>query len=493
VGEREFDYIVIGGGSAGCVVARRLAESTQAAVALLEAGPSDEPLEEVLELPRWADLLGGPYDYDYAIEPQSRGNSAMRQSRGKVLGGCSSHNSCIAFVPPDGDLDAWAAAGANGWDARSVRPYFERMLATVHLEPGATTNPFSQDFIRAALEAGHPRADFAAPFDEGVGWFQLNKRGTRRGSASVAYLHPARERPPNLHLVTNMAVRRIVFEGSRAVGVETPTVTLRAAREVILSCGAFDSPKLLMLSGVGPADALREHGIDVVADRPGVGQNLLDHPEGVLTWSLKQPLPDDTVQRYEVGLFTRVDKDAAWPDLMFHLALEVFDRCTKDAFASPEHGFSLTPNVTRARSRGTVALRSANPDDPPRIDFQYFTDPDGYDERIMVASVDIARDIVRQPSLRDWVDEEVFPGEGATPEEVAERMRRYGNTVYHPVGTCKIGAPDASNTVVDPALRVVGVDGLRIADASVFPVHTSVNPNLTVMMVGERCAALVAG
>ncbi len=480
----QFDYVVVGGGTAGPIVARRLAEDEGAQVCLLEAGPSDEGVAQILDLSRWSELLDGPYDYDYRIEPQARGNSDIRHARGKMLGGCSSHNSAIAFFPPASDLAEWARLGATGWDELSIEK--AAVAGRVNMER-SVMNPLAEAFLEACEQEGLPIVDLHTPFTSGAGWLYLNKRGRMRESASVAYLHPLSSLPKNLKVRTECAARTLIFERGAAVGVRTERGDIMASREVIVCCGAFDSPKLLMRSGVGPAEHLRSLGIEVVADLPDVGAHLLDHPEGVLIWSTVKPVPPLTVQKYEAALFAKIDADAPFADMMYHFGLEAFDMQTAPhGYPSSEHAFSLTPNVTRARSEGTVRLRSADPDTPAKIDFGYFTDPEGYDERIMVEGAKLARRVVSRPAMAPWVERELAPGpEVVSDEALSSYLRKTANTVYHPAGTCRIGA------VVDPMLRVKGVDRLRIADASVFPKMVSVNPAITVMMIGERCARLI--
>lgn len=478
------DYLIVGGGTAGAVVARRLADAG-ADVLLLEGGHDDRGVDVIRDLRRWSELLGGRYDYDYAIEPQPRGNGGIRHSRGKMLGGCSSHNSCIAFFPPAEDLDRWEAGGCTGWGAADLAQEQAAVTRTVNLERGPD-NDLVDAFVEACAQAGLPKTDFSGPFNRGADRFRLNKRGTDRQSSSAAYLTPRDRLPKNLEIRTATPVRAIRFAGTHARSVLTEAGEIEAAREIVVACGAFDTPKLLMLSGIGPADHLRSFGIPVVTDLP-VGDHLLDHPEGVLIWKAKRPIPEETVQRYEAGAFATIDPEAAWPDVMFHFGLEAFDMNTLPAgFPTAEHAFSLTPNVTRAKSEGTVRLRSTDPTAPPRIDFAYFTDPEGYDERIMLAGARLAREIVAQPALLDWVDVELAPGAAIQDgDALSDYIRSTANTVYHPAGTCRM------TTVVDEQLRVLGIEGLRVADASVFHDMVSVNPAMTVMMIGERCARLL--
>jgi choline oxidase len=486
-----FDYLVVGGGTAGAIVAARLAEAHHR-VALFEAGPSDVGNPRILELPRWADLLESEFDYDYRIEPQARGNGRIRHARGKMLGGCSSHNSCIAFYAPDYDMEIWQASGAEGWGPAAVAPYWRKLRQKVNFESADTGNALAEAVLLAAEEAGLPRIRFNQDGVQhvGAGWFDLNKRGILRDSSSVAYLHPLSQWGSTLSFYLDHYITRILVENGRAIGVQTSEGPVYADREVIVACGAFDSPKLLMLSGIGPADHLRKAGVGVVRDLPGVGEHLLDHPEGVVNYETTRPVPPETINFWEVGIFDKTQEDIPAPDLMMHLGTVVFDMQTGPAgYPTAQHGFSLTPNVTRAKSEGTVRLRSADGGDAPLIDFRYFTDPQGHDERVMVAGVRRAREIAAQPALRDWVRCELTPGRNVQSDaDISAYVRGTANTVYHPAGTCKMGATGDPTAVVDPQLRVRGIEGLRVADASIFPTMIGVNPNIAVMMVGERCA-----
>lgn len=494
--ETRYDYVVVGGGTAGSVVAARLAENPAITVCLIEAGPSDAGNADVLAARNWPNLLGTALDYDYRIEQQARGNSLIRHSRGRLLGGCSSHNSCIAFRAPAYDMESWQQLGCDGWGVEETAPYFERVFAKVHIEKTPAMNPLSQDFLLAAQQAGFALLTFNAD-DElraGAGVFQLNTHNGNRQSSSQVYLHPMLPVASNLTVLTNTVVHRIVLdEQNVARAVETNGATIAASREIVLCCGTFDTPKLLLLSGIGPSQHLQELGIPVRAAVACVGEHLLDHPEGVMIWETQQAVPDETTQYWEVGLFSTVFPASPLPDLMFHFGLVPFDWNTAPlGYPTALHGFSLTPNVPRARSEGVVKLRSPNPTDAPLIDFRYFTDPAGYDEAILLAGLKLARKLAAQPALQRWIKRELAPGSHVQDErELSEYVRRTANTVYHPAGTCRMGANDHPLAVVDPQLRVKGVHRLRVADASIFPTMISVNPCITCMMIGEKCADLL--
>jgi choline oxidase len=487
-----YDYLIIGGGTAGAIVAARLAARRDLRVALIEAGPSDEHNPEVLHLRHWTKLLGGDLDYNYAIEPQPRGNSQIRHARARMLGGCSSHNACIAFVPPASDFTRWVAAGAEGWGAENVLPFFARLQEKVHLEQAQPVNACNRALVEAAQQAGFSLQRFNhEPLRAGVGWFDLNKRGELRHSSSVAYLHPLSQWGERLRIYTNTPVLRLLLDQTlSAIGVETASGPLYGDRELILCAGAFESPKLLMLSGIGPADHLRQMDIPVRIDRPGVGQHLLDHPECPVLYEAAQPVPPESTQGWEVGLFARVEPGGDEPDLMFHFGSELADLNTlPQGYPTARNGFSLVPNVMRPRGQGLLRLRAADPTAPPRLDFRYFNDPAGYDESILVTGIKLARVIVAQPALQSWVRRELAPGAGVQSETaLSTYARQCANTVQHPAGTCKMGASTDPLAVVDARLRVYGVQRLRVADASIFPTLPGVNPNLTCMMVGERCA-----
>ncbi|MBJ8346696.1 GMC family oxidoreductase [Antrihabitans sp. YC2-6] len=510
-----FDYVIAGGGTAGCVLAARLSEDPDVTVCLVEAGPSDVGDRSILELAQWMHLLDSGYDWDYPIEPQERGNSFMRHARAKVLGGCSSHNSCIAFWPPAEGLDDWAAMGAKGWNATDVLPYVTRLenndapgdqhghSGPVRLRDIPPNDPCGAAVLEAAAAVGLPTVAFnrGETVRNGAGWFQINaSEDGNRMSTSHAYLHPILGKRPNLEVRTGCWVSEILFDdalGATGVRYQRPDLTgydtVSAKREVIVTAGAIDTPKLLMLSGIGPAEHLREIGVAVRVDSPGVGSNLDDHVEGLVFWEAAKPMVTTSTQWWEIGLFTTIDESQNQPDLMMHYGSVPFDMNTlRRGYPTTDNGFCLTPNVTQGLSRGTVRLRSLDYRDRPKVDPRYFTDPDGHDERIMLAGIRLARKIADQAPLREWIARELAPGPDATTDdELLAYIHATHNTVYHPAATARMGAIDDPMAVLDPELRVKGVSRLRVVDASAMPKLPAVNPNITVMTMAEKCADLI--
>src|SRR5699024_883410 len=428
-----FDYVVVGGGSAGAAVAARLSEDPAVRVGLLEAGPTDVGQDVVLNLSRWMELLESGFDWDYPIEEQEHGNSFMRHARAKVLGGCSSHNSCIAFWPPREDLDDWANRhGAAGWESENTYPLYTRLETNeddgplhgksgpVHLMNVPPRDPCGVAILDACEQAGIPRVRFntGETFTSGANFFQVNRKadGTR-SSSSVSYLHPILERE-NLTILTDTWAKELEFDAQNAcTGVLVTdnafgsTTRIGADKEVIVSSGAINTPQLLMLSGIGPAEHLSEVGIEVRAHSPGVGENLADHPEGVIQWEAKQPMVTESTQWWEIGIFTTTEEGLDRPDLMMHYGSVPFDMHTyRQGYPTSENSFCLTPNVTHARSRGTVRLRSRDYRDKPKVDPKYFTDSGGYDMQVMIAGIRKAREIVAQPAMSQWAGRELYPG-----------------------------------------------------------------------------------
>lgn len=493
--ERTYDVVVVGGGAAGSIVAARLAERGDCSICLIEAGPSDESDPRILEIGQWLSLAGSELVREFEVEPQPRGNSGLLHARAYVLGGCASHNQAIAMVPPASDLEGWERAGAAGWGPAETTPFFARLLERVHVEEVPHDNACAAAFVESAHVAGLPVVSFADPeAGEGVGWLRLNVRQGMRQSSSVAYLHPLIHRSAALTVLTETtAVGVSIDAGGSATGVDTTRGLVRARREVVLCAGAIETPKLLLLSGLGPAAHLREVGVGIVRDLPGVGEHFLDHPEGTVIWEADRPVPTGVVQNWEAAAFARSDPSLERPDVMIHFGTmparaEWLPRGVRGA----EHAFWMTPNVMRPRSRGMLRLRSADPTAPPRIDPRYFTDDEGSDERTMLAGMELARRIATAGPLASWAAREIVPGDAIqSGSELARFAREHGSTVQHPAGTCRMGAPEDAGAVVGPDLRVRGIGRLRVADASIFPEMIGVNINLTCMMIGERCAELV--
>lgn len=519
-----YDYIVVGGGTAGCVLASRLSGYLpERKILLIEAGPSDLDLSNVLNLREWLSLLGGELDYDYGTTEQPNGNSHIRHSRAKVLGGCSSHNTLISFRPFRHDMDRWVAQGCKGWDFDTVVRLVDNLRNTIQPVHARHRNQLCKDWVLSASEAlGIPvYPDFNAEIrakgqlNQGVGFFSVsyNPDDGRRSSASVAYIHPilkGEERRPNLTVLTEAHVSKLHVKNDVASGVDVTLksgqkLTLSPRKEIILSAGAVDTPRLLLHSGIGPKSQLESLKIPVVKDIPGVGENLLDHPETIIMWELNKPVPDNqTTMDSDAGVFLRreafdaagnSDGDAA--DIMMHCYQIPFTLNT-GRLGYPEvaerYAFCMTPNIPRPRSRGRIYLTSNDPTVKPALDFRYFTDPEGYDAATFVAGIKAARKIADQAPFKDWLKKEVAPGLAVEKEEdISEYARRVAHTVYHPAGTTKMGDISKDDlAVVDPSLKVRGIGKLRIADAGVFPEMPSINPMVTVLAVGERAAELIA-
>ena len=526
----QFDYVLVGGGSAGCVLANRLTASGRHRVLLIEAGGEDE--DKNIHIPAaFNKLFGSPSDWNYQTEPQEHlSGRRLYQPRGKTLGGSSSINAMIYIRGHAADYDGWAEGGADGWDAESVEPYFRRAENQQrHRDDPAhgTDGPLvvndqrsphglTERFIEAGVELGYPRnPDFNSGEQEGFGHYQVTQKGHQRWSAARAYLHPVRDRP-NLTVWTDALARRVVIADGRATGVEVErggqTVTAHAALDVVLTAGAFGSPHLLMLSGVGPADHLRQRGVEVVHDLPGVGENLQDHLVHGVTrrTSLRDTL--DTAESLarvgrnlfdylvrktgiftsnvgEGGAFVRSSPDLEAPDVQYHFPPGFF---LGHGMRNPvgESGYTVAGLVMTPASRGTVRLASPDPHDKPLIDPRYFSDPDGEDVRRSMWSFRLAQRIADARAFADVNDGPYEPERVLkTDAEIVPFLRAHSETLYHPVGTCRVGTDDQA--VVAPNLCVHGIDGLRVVDASVMPTVTRGNTNAPTIMIAEKAADLI--
>jgi len=496
------DYLVLGGGTAGVIVASRLAEQPGVTVTLVEAGPSDADEPRTGAIRRWAEMLEGEYDLDYRSVPNRRGNSHIRQARLRILGGCSTANTMITWRPLRGDLDEWAALGVDGWSFDEVNPWFDRLLATIGPVVPADRNPYVQDAVEAAASAlALPRRERWNDGEllEGAGFFEVGyePETNHRSSSSHSYLHTQPERA-GLSLRLEALAERLVIEDGRAVGAVVRTTDgerheLRARREVIVSCGAIDSPALLMRSGIGPAAVLRDAGVEPVVDLPGVGENLQDHAEGLIVWEAHGERSEVCASGWDAGYVASVDPATTTPDISTHIPLHSWTvHAERFGAQIPENNVSFAPNVAKPRSRGRVWITSPSADDAPSIDYGSFTDAEGRDERMLVEGVRLARRVAQQEPFASHLVREVFPGPAVqSDEELSAVLRETHQTVYHVSCTARIGADDDPLAVLDPQLRVRGVDGLRVVDASVFPTLTALNPVGMVMTVAERAAELI--
>lgn len=511
-----YDYVIIGAGSAGCVIASRLSEDPGVTVCLVEAGPVDAA-EDIHVPAAFGKLFRTRFDWDYDThEEPALGRRRVYLPRGRVLGGTSSTNTMIYARGNRIDYDAW---GQSGWSYDELLPYFlrsednERGESAYHgvggplsVSDGRSNNPMSAAFVEAAVQAGFGRnADFNGADQEGFGFFQLTQRDGRRCSSATAFLAPALGRS-NLVVETDLQVHRVLIENGRAVGVVgsrgEETVTLRAAGEVIVSAGAYNSPQLLQLSGIGPAALLQAFGIPVVLDQPSVGQNLQDHALVPLVYTHSQPIslltagqPEHvrqfveegrgplTANGPEAGGFVRSRDGLPAPDVEFLAAPVMF---ADSGLGTPTaHAISYGPSMLTPRSRGSVLLALGDPTAKPKISHNYFADDADLDDAVEATRIGIR--IGNQAALAPYTEGRYQPPASDSDADLRDYIRRYAHSIFHPAGTCAMGA------VVDAELRVLGIDALRVVDASVMPTLIRGNPNAPTLAIAEKAADLIRG
>ena len=501
-----YDTVIVGAGSAGCVLAHRLSADPRRRVLLLEAGPRDRSPWIHLPIGYGKTMFHPVYNWGFYTDPEPQMNDRrIYWPRGRGLGGSSSINGLIVVHGQPQDYDAWAAQGNAGWGWRDVEPYFKKSRMSV--SPIGEPHELIEAIIGGANELGIPRVeDFNGPNQEGVGYYRLFTKNGWRSSSATAYLREA-ERRPNLTVMTGAHATQILFSGRRAVGVQCGEEKLLAS-EIVLSAGAIQSPQLLQLSGIGPADLLKRFDIPVVSELPGVGENLQDHLQLRVMYKCTKPITTNDDLRTllgkariawkwlrhrsgplaiginQGGLFTRVLPESRTPDVQFHFA--TLSAELAGAQPHPWPGFTMSVCQLRPESRGTVRIRSRNALDAPSMQPNYLSTE--LDRRCAVEGIKLARALASTTSLKPYVAEEYRPGAGA---DLLEFARNYGATIFHPSGTCKMGSDPMA--VVDSALRVRGVEKLRVVDCSIMPTLVSGNTHAPAVMIAEKAADLIMG
>lgn len=526
--QQSVDYIVVGGGSGGCALAGRLSEDAGVSVALLEAGGNGDtwivntPAAVVLMVP----MKVNNWAFETVPQPGLNGRRGY-QPRGKVLGGSSAINAMAYIRGHRSDYDEWAALGNTGWAWDDVLPYFKKsednqtIRNELHGQGGPLTvsdlrtdNPFQQHFLKAADQVGYPRNDdFNGPEQEGVGLYQVTQRDGERCSAFKAYLQPYIGKRANLRVETGAQTRRVLFEGKRAVGVEYrqggEVKRLMARREVILSAGAFQSPQLLQLSGIGNGPELQKLGIPVVHHLPGVGLNLKDHPDFIFGYKAKDEnliglslrggikmAKDIALYRRERrgmissnfaegGAFLKTKPELATPNIQLHFVIAMVDDHARKL--SLGHGMSCHVCLLRPRSSGSVRLQDANPDSAPLIDPNFLGDPADLED--MVDAYKMTERLMKAPAISRFITKDPFTAHVRSDDDIRAILRARTDTVYHPVGSCRMGSDELA--VVDAQLRVHGVEGLRVVDASIMPTIIGGNTNAPTIMIAEKAADLI--
>jgi choline dehydrogenase len=528
---QEFDYIVVGGGSAGCVLARRLAEEAAISVALVEAGPREEPWTVRMPAAVSMNIKGSRYNWGYRTEPQAElGARSLYQPRGRVLGGSSAINGMIFIRGHALDFDCWEEQGATGWSYRCVLPYFKKLenfeggadryrgtCGPIPVTRGRSSNPLHDAFLMAGQQAGHAFTSDVNGFRQfGVGYFDKNISGGERWSAARGYLSTASpDVLARLTIVPDAIADKVEFEGRRAVAVVIvqgdSVVRLRARREIILAAGAFGSPAILLRSGVGPADKLAALSIPVIANLPAVGRNLQDHTEVHIQYACTQPITlygdlkplrrvfigarwflarsgKGATNHYDTGAFLSTDASVAHPDVQLHFVPIVYNNSVERKVVS--HGFRVHAGPLRPASRGFLQLRSADPTVPPVIQPNYMSDPRDWND--MRRIIELSREIFAQSAFGPYRGREMSPGASVVGRADTDQfLREWVDTGYHPAGTCRMGTGE--DAVVSPTGEVHGIEGVRVCDASIMPTIVSGNLNASVMMIAERMSDLILG